>query len=63
MILISVNILERYLEKLEDLVHAGYYPNRAEAIRVAIRDFIKGEFYREKEEEITKLKKEYGLVY
>jgi len=42
--LISVNIPESYLRVLEMLVLQGNFPNRSEAIRVAIRDLIKTEF-------------------
>ncbi|HEC38739.1 MAG TPA: ribbon-helix-helix protein, CopG family, partial [bacterium] len=39
--LISVNLPESYLNMLENLVVAGRFPNRSEAIRVSIRDLIK----------------------
>jgi Arc/MetJ-type ribon-helix-helix transcriptional regulator len=42
--LISVNIPESYLRVLEILVAQGNFPNRSEAIRVAIRDLIKTEY-------------------
>lgn len=42
--LISVNLPESYLRVLEMLVLQGNFPNRSEAIRVAIRDLIKTEF-------------------
>ena len=42
--LISVNLPESYLKVLEMLVLDGKFPNRSEAIRVAIRDLIKTEF-------------------
>ncbi|MFX1397716.1 MAG: ribbon-helix-helix domain-containing protein [Promethearchaeota archaeon] len=42
--LISVNIPESYLKVLEVLVVDGKFPNRSEAIRIAIRDLIKTEF-------------------
>jgi len=31
---------ERYLEAMEDLIKRKYYPNRAEAIRMAVRDLL-----------------------
>lgn len=31
---------------LDDLVTAGYYPNRSEAIRMAIRDLVNSDFAR-----------------
>jgi len=39
--LITLYLPEDYLRALEELVRRGYYPNRAEAIRVAIRDLLK----------------------
>ncbi|MHA1805431.1 MAG: ribbon-helix-helix domain-containing protein [Promethearchaeota archaeon] len=42
--LISLNIPENYLNLLEILVAEGRFPNRSEAIRMAIRDLIKTEF-------------------
>ncbi len=42
--LISENLPESYLKVLEILVVDGKFPNRSEAIRVAIRDLIKTEY-------------------
>ncbi len=42
--LISVNLPESYLKVLEILVSEAKFPNRSEAIRVAIRDLIKTEY-------------------
>jgi len=42
--LISVNLPETYLKVLEILVAEQKFPNRSEAIRVAIRDLIKTEY-------------------
>ena len=42
--LISVNLPEAYIKVLELLVTEGKFPNRSEAIRVAIRDLIKTEY-------------------
>ncbi len=42
--LISVNIPDSYLKVLEMFVIDGKFPNRSEAIRIAIRDLIKAEF-------------------
>jgi Arc/MetJ-type ribon-helix-helix transcriptional regulator len=42
--LISVNLPESYLNLLEILVTQSRFPNRSEAIRVAIRDLIKTEY-------------------
>jgi len=38
---ITVNIPEPYLRVIDDLVRRKIFPNRAEAIRVAIRDLIR----------------------
>ena len=48
MILISVNLPEAYLLALENMVTHGFFPNRAEAIRAAVRDMIKDEYKRAK---------------
>ncbi len=42
--LISVNLPESYIKVLEILVTDAKFPNRSEAIRVAIRDLIKTEY-------------------
>ncbi|MFX1339226.1 MAG: ribbon-helix-helix domain-containing protein [Promethearchaeota archaeon] len=42
--LISVNLPEAYIKVMELLVAEGKFPNRSEAIRVAIRDLIKTEY-------------------
>jgi Arc/MetJ-type ribon-helix-helix transcriptional regulator len=41
--LISVYLPRGYLEKLDMLVARGFYPSRAEAIRLAVRDLILNE--------------------
>ncbi|MFX1293661.1 MAG: ribbon-helix-helix domain-containing protein [Promethearchaeota archaeon] len=43
--LITVNIPETYLEDLEELLRAGMYSCRSEAIRIAVRDLIWDEFW------------------
>ena len=42
---ISLLLPAPYLQRLQDLVDAGYYPNRAEAIRVAVRDLLHSEIH------------------
>lgn len=39
--LITLHVPQRFIEALDELVAKGWYPNRSEAIRVAIRDFLK----------------------
>jgi len=54
---ISLHIPSLYLKKLEELVSKNLFPNRSEAIRIAVRDLIKDEFYRlekERREEIER---------
>jgi len=43
--LISINIPERDLEFLKNLVDKHHFPNRSEAIRTAIRDLVRKEGY------------------
>jgi len=38
--LITLYLPEPYIRKLDSLVRRKLYPNRAEAIRIAIRDMI-----------------------
>jgi len=40
---VTVHLPEPYLEAIDELVRRRLYPNRAEAIRMAVRDFIRGE--------------------
>lgn len=42
---VTVNVPEGCLAKLDALVFAGVYPSRAEAIRVAVRGLIVAEVY------------------
>lgn len=41
--LITLNVPEPYLDDLDALVTERFYANRAEAIRVAIRDMLSNE--------------------
>lgn len=43
--LITLHIPEPYLKALDRLINERYYPNRAEAIRVAIRDLLSVEVW------------------
>jgi Arc/MetJ-type ribon-helix-helix transcriptional regulator len=47
--LITLHLPETYIKALEQLVDERYYPNRAEAIRIAIRDLINDELWRRKD--------------
>jgi len=37
---VTVHLPEAYIEAIDQLVKRRMYPNRAEAIRMAVRDFI-----------------------
>jgi Arc/MetJ-type ribon-helix-helix transcriptional regulator len=41
--LLSIQIPEAYITGIDMLVLSGYFPNRSEAIRSAVRDLIKSE--------------------
>lgn len=40
-ILLTCYFPKEYIQKLDLLVGMGYYPNRSEAIRMAVRDLIR----------------------
>ncbi len=40
---VTLYLPEHYIEALDQLVTEGFYPNRAEAIRFAIRDLLQSE--------------------
>ncbi len=44
--LITLYLPEPYIKALDSLVDGRYYPNRAEAIRVAVRDLLNTEVWR-----------------
>lgn len=44
--LVNIRLPEPYIEALDRLVDARYYPNRSEAVRAAVRDLIKTETVR-----------------
>jgi len=46
--LITLYLPEPYIKALDQLVNERFYPNRAEAIRVAIRDLINDEIWRKR---------------
>jgi antitoxin ParD1/3/4 len=43
--LIAVHLPERLLDDIQRLVEKGLYPNKSEAIRIAIRDLLKQELW------------------
>jgi len=40
---VTVHLPEFYIEAIDGLIEKRLYPNRADAIRTALRDFIKEE--------------------
>ena len=45
---ITINLPETYLRDLDGLVKVDMYPNRAEAIRIAVRDMLVDEVWSKK---------------
>lgn len=43
--LIAVHLPEKLLDDIQRLVEKGLYPNKSEAIRIAIRDLLKQELW------------------
>jgi Arc/MetJ-type ribon-helix-helix transcriptional regulator len=41
--IITINLPEKYLSAIQILNDLGVYPSRSEAIRIALRDFLKEE--------------------
>lgn len=46
--LITIHLPEPYIKDLDKLVKGAMYPNRAEAIRIAIRDMLIDEVWERK---------------
>jgi len=55
--IITINLPEKYLAAIQTLNDLGIYPSRSEAIRIALRDFLKDELkmYNDLEEESFKM--------
>ena len=43
--LIAVHLPDRIVSDIQELVEKGLYPNRSEAIRIAVRDLLKRELW------------------
>ncbi len=43
--LITIHLPESYIKDLDELVDDDFYPNRAEAIRLAVRDMLVAELW------------------
>jgi len=42
---VTVKVPKAYLDELNELVKAGLFPSRSEAIRIAIRDLLQRELW------------------
>jgi len=51
--LITVNLPEAYVNGIEKLIIEKLYPNRSEAIRIAVRDLLKRELWESNTPQIT----------
>lgn len=40
MVLISFHVPQTYVELIDEFVKLGYFPNRSEAIRTALKEFL-----------------------
>lgn len=49
--LITLHLPPRFVRELDELVREGRYPNRSEAIRVAVRDLLREEVWINKKAE------------
>jgi Arc/MetJ-type ribon-helix-helix transcriptional regulator len=43
--LVTIHLPEAFLDGIEELVKSRIYPNRSEAIRIAVRDLLKNELW------------------
>ena len=43
--LVTIHLPEAFLEGIEELIKSRIYPNRSEAIRIAVRDLLKNELW------------------
>ena len=48
--LVTVHLPSEFLHDLDELVRQKRYPNRSEAIRVAIRDLLKDEMWSKRQQ-------------
>lgn len=53
--LITVHLPESYIEGLNELIQRNIYPSRSEAIRVAVRDLLKKELWRQKKYKASRM--------
>lgn len=51
---ITVKVPKAYIDELDELIKAGLFPSRSEAIRVAIRDLLQRELWSARRVEVRK---------
>jgi len=51
--LVTVHLPVAYIEGLKKLVEMGRYPNKSEAIRVAVRDLLAKELWSREERDVV----------
>ncbi|RLF12310.1 MAG: CopG family transcriptional regulator [Thermoprotei archaeon] len=54
--ILTVHLPDAYIQGLDELVNQRFYPNRSEAIRVAVRDLLKKELWEQRNKELRSLK-------
>ena len=59
--LYNIHIPERWIKLLQELVDQGFYPNRAEAIRTAIRELLQQHMHSKRKRDPPKTR--YQVVY
>lgn len=55
--LITINLPQAYIDGIEKLVEEEIFPNRSEAIRIAVRDFCKKELTTSQMSHIFRMKR------
>ena len=58
--LIAVHLPDKILDDIQRLVDKGLYPNRSEAIRIAIRDLLKHELWGRNQGTVVKVSEVIG---
>ncbi|MEM4699834.1 MAG: ribbon-helix-helix domain-containing protein [Candidatus Nezhaarchaeales archaeon] len=43
--IVTVKVPKAYVDELDNLIKAGFFPSRSEAIRIAIRDLLQKELW------------------
>lgn len=54
--ILTVHLPEAYIQGLDELVNRRLYPNRSEAIRVAVRDLLRAELWERPAQSLKEVK-------